>query len=89
MDGLTLDRHKVIPTLDWSDLTVEEKSDYGWDTFHEGIYFRYLGTTYSDQEFMYSHDIDWDGYLSDTFFSGVFIKFEEDFETVHCMRYFS
>lgn len=88
MDGLTLDRHKVVPVLNWLDLTEQEKKEYCIGD-SDGMFFRYLGNIYSDRDFMISHDPDWDGYLSDTFFSGIFMKFEDDFEKVHCMRYFS
>ena len=92
MDGLTMDRHKVIPALDWSDLTDEEKKEFDWEGAKDTTFFRYLANTYSDEDFMYSHDPDWDGYLSDTFFSGVFVAFEienGEIEKLHCMRYFS
>ena len=95
MDGLTLDRHKVLPVLDFSELTEEEKKEYHPGYINEAedaIFFRYLGYCYCLDDFMLSHDPDWDGYLSDTFFSGIFIKIDMErgeIEKIHAMRYFA
>jgi len=57
-------------------------------------FFRYRGQVYDLGEFMRVPDNvpefgDWQGYASDTFFSGVLIKYAENYERVIVARYYS
>jgi hypothetical protein len=77
------------------ELTEEEKKDF--DYLGEDIdghdFFRYKGNVYDPDEFMRiennSELKNWDGYSSDTYFSGVLIKYTQDNESVIVGRYFS
>lgn len=89
MDTPIYDRHKVVPTLDRTELSESEQAEFPWDIDCSGLYFRYLDTLYCDQEFMRSSENGWDGISTDTFFSATLVKFSEDFETVDCCRVYS
>jgi hypothetical protein len=85
---------QIITDHKWKDfiygyqLTTEEKKDYNWmdqEELETSNFFRYRGSVYSIQDFMRIENgpdefNGWDGYLSDTFFSGVLIKLSEDGE---------
>lgn len=73
--------------LDWS--AIEEGSD-------SASFFRYKGTTYDLGEFSTTSGLGppdgfgtWDGYQSDTFFSGILVRYCDDFERVIVARYYS
>ena len=74
------------------ELTSAELKDFDWmdeETRLNELFFRYLGHCYSMSEFMRSPIPGWDGYLSDSFFSGILIKVDPDMAVVTCGRYFS
>jgi hypothetical protein len=53
------------------------KSDYDWmreDEIQEAYFFKYRGNFYALQDFMPSNLPEYDGVLSDSYFSGVYIK---------------
>jgi len=76
-------------TLNLEDLSEKEKKEFPGDIDSSGLYFRYKGQVYSDQEFMNFEFMGWDGIKNDTFFSGILVKFSEDLETVIVGRYYS
>ena len=78
------------------ELTEEEAKEFdyiGEDDFPSHDFARYQGVIYDVQEFMSSGRIpefkDWDGYLSDSFFSGVLIKLSDDGEQYQIGMYYS
>jgi hypothetical protein len=86
--------------IDGSELTKEDREEFDyldWDKIERGedsaSFFRYKGTLYDLGEFMavpaYSNLPwrDWDGYQSDTYFSGLLVKYTEDCEGVIVGRY--
>jgi hypothetical protein len=84
--------------LDGSELTLAEREEFAyldWQAIDSGTdsasFFRYKGETYDLGEF--SRDFGpfptWDGYLSDSFFSGILVKYVENFERVIVGRYLS
>ena len=79
--------------LYWHDLTDAEKQDHDWipdDGQQDYQFFRYRGTIYCTAVFMSLHNTfytcnatreafpGWDGYLSDTFFSGILVRYPVD-----------
>ena len=77
--------------LNFDELTAAEQSGFDWMNEEEqecGSFFRYRCAVYSLSDFMVlgrhgsaapKEFNGWDGYASDSFFSGVLIKVDEDF----------
>ena len=91
------------PLLDWSELTPEQQSEYDYLLDNDGIstmFFKYKGDIYCLDDFSWVSLSSltqqgkpripnfWDGYMSDTFFSGVLIKYHHD-EEIIVGRYFT
>jgi len=83
--------HNRLRILDSWDLTVKEAEQFDyldWDKLREGTdsasFFRFKGEVYDLGEFQritqndYSEIKDWDGYLSDSYFSGMLVKYAKD-----------
>jgi hypothetical protein len=78
--------HRARHTLDWHELTAKERKKFDYlDSDEKQIgatFVRYRGWTYDLGEFtrvpaeMFQGK--WDGYSSDSFFSGVLIKYVDD-----------
>jgi hypothetical protein len=88
------------PILNWVDLSPEEQSNFDYlnseDRQAEAEFFRYRGNVYDLGEFIHPQSFNceteflkWDGYQSDSFFSGILIKFVDGFESVIVATYFS
>ena len=81
------------PVIDWHDLTPKQQSEFNYDSAEESQFVIYKGWPYDVAEFMAVRHNDelsaWHGYSSDSFFSGVLIKFAPDCETVIMGRYTS
>lgn len=84
--------------LYWYELTDAERKEFDYlDTEtrqSDATFFRYRGVTYDLGEFMrvpnYVADLaTWDGYASDSFYSGVVVKYVEHFERVIVGTYIS
>ncbi len=84
------------------ELTAAERAEFDymdWDAIERGedsaSFFRYKGTTYDLGEFLrwdgvpFSPLARWDGYQSDSFFSGILVRYCEDFERVIVATYFA
>ena len=73
---ITTNSHRR-PLEYWEQLTEEEQKEFDWydpckDT---DPFFRYKGRVYCLGEFMRTdHFEGWDGYLMDTYFSGILIR---------------
>ena len=80
--------------LDWSELNEKEQEEYAY-LEEEGFcgFFRYKGWTYFLGDFMrIGNDAPftgWDGYHSDSFFSGVLVKYSNCGDAVKVATYFS
>lgn len=81
--------HHWHPLLSGYELTEKERKDFDyiedWDNDTFDRFFRYRGNVYDTQDFMRcEHGIfsGWDGYASDSFFSGVLARYnnEDDWE---------
>jgi hypothetical protein len=79
-------------------LTDEERAEfdyYDWDAIDNGnnsvSFFRYKGQLYDlgDYERSDTQFEGWDGYYSETFFSGIVFRYVDDFEQVVVGRYYS
>lgn len=89
--------HVYRDTVSGFELTAKERKEFDWMNEEEIInssFVRFKGWTYYIGDFMrIEHNSDlkgWDGYSSDTFFSGVLIKLDpEDGERVLMGTYFS
>ena len=81
---------KIISNYHWRqfeyfcDLSYKDKQELDWIKDYTATVFHYRGNIYSLDEFMRvekksSEDFAyWDGYLGDSFFSGILIKISED-----------
>jgi predicted heme/steroid binding protein len=87
-DKLTIrTNHQPRPILYWWDLTEAERKEFDYRSEDDGaMYVRYKGVTYDLSDFMrWSSGVTpqmqeagftrWDGYASDSFFSGVLCRF--------------
>ena len=81
------------PLIDWHDLTPKQQSEFNYDGAEESQFVIYKNWPYDVAEFMavrHNNDLSaWHGYSSDSFFSGVLIKFAPDCDTVIMGRYTS
>ena len=81
------------PVLCWENLTEKEKSEYDIETFYNSSFFRYRGWVYTLEDFMRVDNnapfTGWDGYHSDSFFSGVLVKYSSCGDAVKVATYLS
>ncbi len=90
------------PTILWQDLTNKEKENFDYlktdDEQSQATFVRYKGCVYNTGEFMRidngpdnSPDLKkWDGYSSDTYFSGILLKYDiNDMDYVKMGLYYS
>jgi len=78
------------------ELTEKEKEDFDYlEDIEIHDFFRYKGQVYDPSEFMgIEHNLDpefskWEGYSSDSYFSGIVLKYTKDMESVIVGRYLS
>ena len=90
--------HKFRNLLYGYELTENEKKEFDYiesDNLDSHSFFRYKGHCYDPDEFMKitnNNDIEflkYDGYSSDSYFSGILIKYSEDMESIKIARYYS
>lgn len=83
--------NKPRENLTWRQLTPKEQKRFDYfDPSNIGNFFRYKGNVYDLEEFMWIDDIgNWQGYYSETSFSGVLIRYTSDCEQVIVGRYYS
>lgn len=86
--------------IDAYELTPAERSDFdylNWTEIEQGTdsatFFRFKGTLYDLGEFMHTGNMPeftkWHGYQSDSFFSGILVRYTEDMEQVIIATYYS
>ena len=95
--------HVPRATIDAWELTDAERAEFDyidWPAVEAGsdsaTFFRYKGHLYDTGDFMTTHGIGapetfapWDGYQSDSFFSGLLIRYTDDNESVIVGTYYS
>ena len=78
-----------------NELTAQERTNFDYmDDIDTGNFFRYKGRVYSTDEFMRVDDNSdflggWDGYSSDSYFSGVLIKVCDDTDYIIVGSYYN
>ena len=86
-----ISNYHVRDILYWYELTEKEKNDQDWVLSNENDpdefqFFRFKGSIYPLSNFLYYPSMwgnkpeefkDWDSYMSDSFFSGILIKFPD------------
>ena len=81
------------PVLSWEDLTPKEQKDFDFSAKEESSYFRYKDWVYTLEDFMRTNCNEslskWDGYLSDSFFSGILVRYEDGGYSVVVGTYYS
>ena len=82
--------------IDWTDLSKKEQEEFDWmKNPEEHNFFRYRDWIYSLDDFMVidkqapKEFQNWDGYSSDSFFSGILIKYCDDGEFYKVATYIS
>lgn len=90
--------HKWKNLLYGYELTDKEKKEFDWidaDEIDSHSFFRYRKNVYSITEFMSIHatrltfDKPWNGYYSDSYFSGILIELSDDGEMYRVGLYLS
>lgn len=85
-------------TLTWYDLTAKEQAQFDYldneDKQMCATFVRYKGWTYDTGEFMRTPDHgpfpnEWHGYQSDTWFSGVLLRYSRDMDRVIMATFYS
>lgn len=86
--------HKYRNLIYGYELTEKERAEFDYiEDINDHNFFRYKGWVYDPGEFIrVDHHLPdsfktWDGYQSDTFFSGILIRYSRDFEQVMVARY--
>lgn len=91
----------IIDGYELSDEEIAEFDYLDWTAIREGrdsaSFFRYRGELYDLGEFTFTGELsffsemrqDWDGYRADSFFSGMVVRYADDFEGIVVGRYFS
>ena len=85
------------PIIYGYELTDKERSEFDYYDSADldyATFFRYKGSIYDLDEFMLVTDTmksfrSWDGYCSDSFFSGILVRYSDDFESVIVATYYS
>lgn len=95
---------KIITNHRWREfisgfeLTEKEKKEFDYmskEEIEEGTFFRYRNWIYTLGDFMridkgmFEDFADWNGYASDSFFSGVLIKISDDGDQYQIATYIS
>ena len=73
------------------ELPVSQRNEFDWlsdEGFNEAEFFKYKGNYYALSEFMSCYLPNWQGYYSDSAFSGILIKFKGS-DSVIVGQYFS
>lgn len=82
--------------LDANQLTEKELADFDWLPEGGGSFFRYRGDVYCLSEFTSLTDgsfpqtrYRWEGYVNETVWSGVLVRYGSDYDHVIVARYLS
>lgn len=86
------------PVIYGFELSDKEKQEFEYiDDVDSAQFFRYKGAVYDLNEFQRVTDTmenchgfnGWQGFLSDSYFSGIVLKYTEDYESVIIGRFYS
>ena len=102
-DELTIRTNNVPRDIvDAWELTADEQAEFDyldWDAIRDGrdsaSFFRFKGSTHDLGEFMrfagptFSPLAAWDGYMSDSYFSGIVVRYVNDYEQVVVGQFFA
>lgn len=73
--------HQPRPIIYWTELTDAERAELDYGGGSEGAFAHYKGNTYNLDEFQHVNRIPefarWDGYVNDTFFSGILVQYPD------------
>lgn len=80
--------------LTYEELTEKEKDEFDYSMKEEDMYFRYKGNVYPMGDIMRLEKHNpfpdyWDGYCSESFFSGILVKVCDDTDWIIVGQYFS
>lgn len=90
--------------LSWWELTPKEQKEFDYLDEGDGSFFRYKGLVFDLGEFMRIDKSTappgrwrplregwekWDGYASDSYFSGVLVRYSSDYDSVIVGSYFA
>lgn len=87
--------NRAYPILYWNNLSKKEKKEFDYldDPEENGLmFFRYRKQAYSLESFLactHEEFKDWNGYHSDSFFSGILIKLNENETTLKVAIFYS
>lgn len=99
--SLTIRTNNVSrPVLYWHDLTATERADFDYldtpERQDEASFARYRGVVYDLGDFAATRGhgapeyfAKWHGYVADSFYSGVVVRYTDDFEAVVLGTYFA
>ena len=83
------------PLLSWHELTEKEKKEFDYDGMENDLFFRYRNWIHTLSDIMYidKNTPAWmqafDGYSSDSFFSGILVTLTEDSDYIKVYTYIS
>lgn len=100
MSLTVITNHIPRDVIDSAQLSEAERAEFDyldWPALDDGrdsaSFVRYRGQTMDLGEFMFAPDgmfpAEWDGYASDSFFSGTLVRYVDDGEGVIVGRYYS
>ena len=95
MSELTIKTNHVPRTIEQGfELSPNELAEFDYlEDAENAQFFRYKGAVYDLGEFFHTRSTRfeqfWDGYQSDSFFSGLLIRYVDNFERVIVARYYS
>jgi hypothetical protein len=84
--------HHYRHLIYWHELTEAEQAEHhdAYDEVQESTFFRYRGWVYDVNGFLrvrQEHSLyGWDGYMNESFFSAVLVKYNEDLDAVKVGR---
>ena len=92
-DTMTIKTNNVPRyVLYWYELTDAERAEFDYldsdDAQASASFFRHRGSVYDLGEFMVSSIKGWDGIRSDSYFSGILIRYVEDYERIVVATYY-
>lgn len=93
-DKLTIrTNNQPRPVIYWHELTAEQQKEFDFDSASECTYVKYKRGIYCISEFMRVDDNSplkgWDGYESNSYFSGTLVKYCDDTDYVIMGEYYS
>jgi len=85
--------HHYRPLITWDDLSKIEKEEFDYlktdDDRYSSVFFRYKSNVYDISQFSDWKDTYWHAYQSETYFSGILIKYSEFRDKLKVATYYS